>query len=470
MTDLLAAEQDQSVIVFGPQARTVACLSVPAILEWQGPVLVCTTSDELIQLTSDHRAEQNGRVWLVDPSTTVKQRIHGPGSRHAMKRYGWSPVQAIEDAPAAQRWPVARRTAQLLVQGVRTGSAAGPDATWSLAEQALAPMLLAATAEQQPIGQVADWLDRRATQEVAEILDRIGINEAVAAWDAATVLDGGLSAGAAQVLHVVLDPYRDPAVAGQTRREPALQVQPHQLLDGRANTLYVYVAPSSGERHRPLLAALVGQVIDAAMAQAAASGARRLAQPLLVVVDGTLQCTPPAVLDYLAASGGDIGIQLLCLFPGLNLLEQAFGPDQAMQTVSRHRARMALADVHDDATLNYLGSLSQFADGSVDWLRTVQDDEAVLVYGSAAPVRLTLRSWQSDERLRQRVRPATMAATGPGAVRGSGPAREPLRTRLWNRIRDRQRPEDDPLFGGYPEPPGAGGSNRGSWGQGPLRG
>jgi hypothetical protein len=305
---------------------------------------------------------------------------------------------------------------------------------------------------------VADWLDRRADREVTEVLEGTGYVEAVAAWASVGRAEPGLAADAAQVLHLVLEPYRDPMVAAQTRREPALQVQPHQLVDGRANTLYVHVSPAGGDRHRPLLAGLVSQVVDAALLLAAASGGGRLAQPLLVVIDGTLQCTPPAMLDRLASIGPAVGIQLLSLFTGLDQLEHAFGRDVAVQLASRHRGRLALAEVHDDATLDYLGSLSQWtAGGPVDVIRRLRDDQGVLLYGNLPPMHLTLRPWQRDHLLRSRVR--------PDAGELSGPAREARLKRLWGWARDQPDRQDDPRFGGYPPPPG---SDRGTWGQGPV--
>lgn len=456
---LVAADQGQAVIAFGPTGSgKTASLAVPAMLEWDGPALVCTSKPDLVHLTWDGRSDRGGQTWLFDPSATMKRPGSGPGSRHPMRRYGWSPLQALTALPREQgelelswrtrQWALARRTADMMVQASGHVSGHGDGGSGArAAAQLLAPMLLAAVASEQPMGQVADWLDRRDERAVSAALQRVGVADAVATWESARGFDGVTAAGASQVLSLTMAPYLDPGLAGLPRDDQA-QINVRHLLDGRPNTLYLYAAPDHGERFQPLLATLLSQVADAALARAASSGGGTLSPPLLVVIDGTVHCTPPAVLDQLANAGSSgAGIQVLSLFTGLLQLERAFGREQALRTADNHRARLALPALDDTPTLSYLSSLSR--DGG-SWIPALQSGEAVLLHGELPPVSLALRPWQSDESLRHRVQ----GGGGGGPATDSGRGGRRRRPRPWGRpARPQQVDADDPLLPpGTPDP------------------
>lgn len=460
---LVAADQGQAVIAFGPTGSgKTASLAVPALLEWDGPALVCTSKPDLVHLSWDGRCDRGGQAWLFDPSATMKRPGSGPGSRHPMRRYGWSPLQALTALPReggesdlslrTRQWALSRRTADMMVQasGQVSGPAGGSESGARAAAQLLAPMLLAAVATEQPMGQVADWLDRRDERAVTAALQRVGVADAVAAWENGRSFDPSTATAASQVLSLTMAPYLDPGLAGLPRDDQA-QINVRHLLDGRPNTLYLYAAPDQGQRFQPLLATLLSQAADAALARAASSGGSTLSPPLLVVIDGTVHCTPPTVLDQLANAGSSgAGIQVLSLFTGLLQLERAFGREQALRTADNHRARLALPSLDDTPTLSYLSSISR--DGG-SWIPALQGGEAVLLHGELPPLSLTLRPWQTDETLRRRVQ------TGGGGG-GGGPATDPGRRRWrsprpWERSarRPQQVDADDPLLApGTPDP------------------
>ncbi len=456
---LVAADQGQAVIAFGPTGSgKTASLAVPAILEWDGPALVCTSKPDLVHLSWDGRSDRGGQTWLFDPSATMKRPGSGPGSRHPMRRYGWSPLQALTALPRepgelelswrTRQWALARRTADMMVQasGPVGGSA---ESGARAAAQLLGPMLLAAVATEQPMGQVADWLDRRDERAVGAALRRVGVADAVTTWESGRGFDSSTAAAASQILSLTMAPYLDPGLAGLPRDDQA-QINVRHLLDGRANTLYLYAAPEHGERFQPLLATLLSQAADAALARAASSGAGTLSPPLLVVIDGTVHCTPPAVLDQLATAGSSgAGIQVLSLFTGLLQLERAFGREQALRTADNHRVRLALPALDDTPTISYLSSLGR--DGG-SWTPALQAGEGVLLHGDLPPLSLTLRPWQSDETLRRRVTGGDGAGSGPATDSGRRRLRDP---RSW--ARPRRRPQqvdaDDPLLPpGTPDP------------------
>src|SRR5207249_1880344 len=78
---LIAAEPRQSVIVMGPtQSGKTTGLAVPAILEWEGPVIATSVKNDLASDTLKWR-EKMGNVWVYDPTCST-----------ALPRATWSPL------------------------------------------------------------------------------------------------------------------------------------------------------------------------------------------------------------------------------------------------------------------------------------------------------------------------------------------------------------------------------------------
>jgi type IV secretion system protein VirD4 len=95
---LVAAEQRHSVIVIAPtQSGKTTGLAVPAVLEWQGPVLACSIKTDLLRDTLAHRARM-GEVKVFDPTEIT-----------GFPRAGWTPLGA------SHTWQDARETADRLV-------------------------------------------------------------------------------------------------------------------------------------------------------------------------------------------------------------------------------------------------------------------------------------------------------------------------------------------------------------------
>src|SRR5205823_286335 len=70
---LIAAEPRQSVIVIGPtQTGKTTGFAIPAILEWQGPVLATSVKSDLLRDTLAARTAIPGAsVWIYDPTRTT---------------------------------------------------------------------------------------------------------------------------------------------------------------------------------------------------------------------------------------------------------------------------------------------------------------------------------------------------------------------------------------------------------------
>ncbi|MGH9283437.1 MAG: type IV secretory system conjugative DNA transfer family protein, partial [Acidimicrobiales bacterium] len=89
---LLAAEPQASVAVIGPTGcGKTAGLAIPALLEWEGPVIAISVKADLLTATVDHR-RQAGTVWVYDPTRCASKQTSS-----------WSPLPACVDWDGAVR-------------------------------------------------------------------------------------------------------------------------------------------------------------------------------------------------------------------------------------------------------------------------------------------------------------------------------------------------------------------------------
>ena len=140
---LIAAERRASVLCVGPaQSGKTTGLIVPAVLEWQGPVVATSVKADVVHDT--HRARRElGDVLIFDP-TGCTNLDHTP----------WSPIAA------ARTWEGARRTAANLLGVADQGATQNNEETfWKPAgARYLAPLLLAAAHADLTMRDVLRWV------------------------------------------------------------------------------------------------------------------------------------------------------------------------------------------------------------------------------------------------------------------------------------------------------------------------
>jgi type IV secretion system protein VirD4 len=141
-------------------------VAVPAVLRHTGPAVVASVKADVLHLTLTHRRD-SGPVWVFDPTGAA-----------GMRAARWSPLSSISgygDALSAAAW---------LADSSKVESRGLEDQRFwdTLGQKLLAPMLLAAAATGRHIGDVVAWVDYRAEDEVAVILDRVGDPDAIGAW------------------------------------------------------------------------------------------------------------------------------------------------------------------------------------------------------------------------------------------------------------------------------------------------
>ena len=406
---LVAAEERQSVLVVAPtQTGKTTGLAIPAILEWQGPVLATSIKSDLVRDTLTRR-EALGEVKVFDPSAAT-----------GLPRASWTPLASCND------WDGARRAADRLAKAAQSAPRSGQDGEfWSQAgARFLAPLLLAAARSGRTIGDVSRWIDAEEHEEVLDVLEATGLeaakNAAIAVWGA----DDRLRSSLYLTASLALEAYNDPAVLACSERS---DLTSEWLLDGGCNTAYLCAPIDEQARLRPLFTTLIREVIGDLYARSSRTG-YPIDPPLLVVLDEAANIAPLPDLDQLASTGAGQGLQLVTVFQDLAQVHQRW-PGKADTIVNNHRAKLFGPGITCARTLEYLRRILGDAEvrqrsqtsaergrrsttqsstfrplAPANHLRERESGSMLLVYGNLPPALVRLRPWFRDGRLRRLVR------------------------------------------------------------------
>jgi type IV secretion system protein VirD4 len=407
---LVAAEPRQSVIVVGPvQTGKTSGFAIPALLEWQGPVVATSVKTDLLRETlAARRAISGAKVWIYDPTG-------GTGFTKAC----WNPLAACTT------WQGAQRVASWLVSAARPASAGIESAEfwYSAAARLLAPVLFGAASSGGTMAEVVRWVETQERHEVFAAIDLGKEPGAEAAFRAFTLLDDRTLSGIYATTGTVLAAFADPSVLESAFSS---DLQANKLLDGGFHTAYLCAPAHEQRRLQPLFSTLVQEIVAAAYERATEGP---LDPPLLLVLDECANIAPLRDLATLAATGAGQGIQLVSVFQDMAQINAVYGRDRAPTIVTNHRAKVILSGIADSATFEYVVRLlgdeevrqissTSGAEGrrsttkSVAYrslapanvLREMRPGHGLLVYGHLAPARIALRPWFEDRRLRELAR------------------------------------------------------------------
>jgi type IV secretion system protein VirD4 len=406
---LLAAEARQSVIVFGPtQTHKTSGLVIPALLEWEGPVLCTSVKSDVLGPTLARR-ESLGEVWVFDPVQVTDAEC---GRSRA------TPLQGIED------WPGALRVAHWLAGAAKAsaGDLRDADFWFANAEKLIAPLLLAARRCEGTMATVVAWLDEgpeACEAAVVPILADADEEEVARAFRATQNREERQRSSVYTTAETMLAGFADPRVAEETA---GADYTPQALLSG-ANTLYLVGTRTEQERVRAVFAALIQELVALVEARSTALEGP-IDPPILLLLDELANIAPIPALDELASTAAGMGIQLVSVCQDIAQLQARFGR-RAGTIVNNHRAKLAGRGISDIETLNYFTQLigsGEFEQRSVSIsnggqgrrsqtegdtyrelapahvLRQSKEASALMVYGSLPPTTVDLRPWYRERR------------------------------------------------------------------------
>ena len=243
----VSTESRHSVLVLGPtQTGKTTGLAVPAILEWDGPVLATSVKADLLADTLAWRSTL-GQTWVYDPTEAT-----------SFTSSTWSPLASC------RTWHGARKTASELAESAKVATGKGVDSAdfwFSSAAKLLAPYLFAAAVRGVGMADVVRWVDGQDRVDARQTLAACGQADALLAHDATWRRDDRTRSSIFTTAEVILSAYGDPRVAASSATSA---IRAAQLLDGGRHTLYLAAPQAEQRRLRPLLATLVAEVISAA--------------------------------------------------------------------------------------------------------------------------------------------------------------------------------------------------------------
>ncbi|MEA2199066.1 MAG: type secretion system protein VirD4 [Solirubrobacteraceae bacterium] len=412
---LLRAEDRHALVAFGPpQSGKSAGLAVPALLEWDGPAVASSIKTDLLDATLARRRAL-GPVFIFDPFALAQAPSHT-----------WSPLRG------AGTWDGAVESAWRLTSAGELDQrrVEGGDFWAVAAEQRLAPLLYAAAAGGAGMDAVVRWaygFDGRDLQQTLQLLadgaiDGAELDDARAAYDAARAFDTQADRTRASIEGTVQALLRAYRIARVARSAASCEITPAAVLDGHS-TLYLVGDAKASKLLRPIFLALLSEIVDCAYERATLRGGR-LELPLLLCLDEAGNVAPLPSLAEIASTAPSHNIQLVSIFHDLAQARSRYG-QQAETVINSHRARMLLPGVADLETLRYFSGLvgeeeardetRTIGDGgrtrsearrrrplaSPESLRQLPDGEALLLYGRLPPVKIRLRMWFADRRLRR---------------------------------------------------------------------
>jgi type IV secretion system protein VirD4 len=404
----LATEARHSLLVIGPtQSGKTSGLAVPALLGWEGPAIATSVKGDLTAATHPWRS-RSGPCWVFDP--TAASGFPLPSR--------WSPLAWCGD------WSGAQRMSSWLVDATPARAGVADAAFWyAAAAKQLAPLLLAAQRGGMGMADVVRWTNASDFEEPMRLLELFADSGAALALEACAGRDERIRSSVSPTLETVLAPFEDPVVA---RFTAGSDVELAGLFESRG-TLYLCGPSHEQQRVQGLFAALVSAAIAEAVRRASEAGGP-LDPPLLLVLDEAANIAPVRDLDTLASTGAGVGIQIVTVCQDLAQLAARYGPERSRTIANNHRAKLILSGVSDLGTLDLVSGLAgehaacehtttdDLTDGRrtrststvfrriapTAELRRIPPGEGVLVYGHLPPVRVRLRPWYLDRRLRDR--------------------------------------------------------------------
>jgi type IV secretion system protein VirD4 len=389
----IATEVAQSVVVVGPtQSGKTTSLAVPAILNWQGPVLAASVKSDLLRDTYRHRFAR-GQVWCVDPTGST-----------GMAPSQWSPLTDCG------HWPHALRVAAELSESAKAdGPSVDGDFWQATAAKMLAPLFFAAARGHKSMADVIRWVDTQEMAEVGDILEEAAVPEALHAARATWCRDDRTRSSVSTTAETILAPF------AHASARPTDWFEPERLLGGD-HTVYLCAPAHDQRRLRGYFTALTQQILSYAFTVATRAH-KALDPPLLVVLDEAAHIAPLAELDGLAATCASHGIQLVTVWQDVAQVRARYGA-RAPTVLNNHRAKLFLPGIADPDTLDYASRLIGDEEATVpsftrdprggrsttsttgprrllppEELRCLPLGRAVLVYGILPPVQLRLRQW-----------------------------------------------------------------------------
>ncbi|MGF6888035.1 hypothetical protein ABIA39_006548 [Nocardia sp. GAS34] len=332
-----------ATIISGTRTGKTMAWAIPAALDAPGPMLSTSNKPDLYVHTRLGR-ERRGRIWLCDLQGITGRRQLG----------FWVDYLARIDSMAT-----ARKLASFFATASKEPGARVDAYFDGAAQELLALYVLAAARVGGDLLHVAEWLGRDQDQTPQLILSRSGDFRAaqrITEMQSVTARQrDGVFDMARRFLNVLSDQSYAVVATPPARRRisvygdvhsgisididhdsPTHNLPKFDPLDFVTSTDSLYPLSMEGaDSAAPLMTALVGQVLEAALAVARSRTSGRLAVPLLAVLDEAANCCKLSELPNYYTYAGGHGVVLMTFLQVLEQGRQIWGEDGLNKMVAQ---------------------------------------------------------------------------------------------------------------------------------------
>ncbi|MBL1080295.1 TraM recognition domain-containing protein [Nocardia sp. 2] len=356
--------EDEGVCFGGPRTGKTASLAITALCAAPGPVIATSNKRDLHDHCRGVR-ETYGRVWVSD--------LQGRCG-HPAQPWWWDILAGLDTLPAA------RRLAGYFQAATTVPDARADNYFEGGALELLALNLLAAAVGGGDIMHAYGWLSAEDTPVPARLLEQAGQQIAAIKLRTAQGLNSrqrdGLYDMARRMLAVLSDPSWAATVMPPARKHfdgdtTALgawdpthdlpQFDPRAFVTSRDGLFLMSLeGPDSATA---LVTALVGRILDHALAVASRSPAGRLPVPLVGVLDEAANVCRLKELPYLYSHLGSQGVVLVTFLQSPAQASEVWTANQLEQLVSASNAHIYAGGVRDTKYLQ--GLCDQIGDHDV---------------------------------------------------------------------------------------------------------
>lgn len=365
----LAAPPRSSTLVVGPtQVGKTSGYVIPAILRWEGPVVVTSVKRDLVDATARWRATR-GTVTTLEPAEA--------------DGVTWNPLEGVSTfrhALASAR--------DLTLRGSEQTSS--ESAFWNaMATKLLGALFAAVATDGGDVFDVVECVARRRPHDVLANCTRPDPDVA-RVLDSMSSLDPRTFDATLATIDAMLVPWQV--------RQPLAHVR--GVLDG-AHTLYL-CAPRNDQRHyEHLFRGALRSVLDEQQRRAHHAAAARL----LVVLDEAASIAPLEDLDQIAATVSGLNVTLLSVFQDFAQMQALWG-ERAATVVNNHTHRVVLGGLADPTVANLLPAAldaqAPSTGAALEALRRVPRGRATLVSGTLPVLHTRVTPWFRQRALRSR--------------------------------------------------------------------
>ncbi len=409
--DVYVSIEDSVALEGPPRSGKGYRVLIPAILDWSGPLITTSTTNDNLTATLRMR-QRRGDVHVFDP-----QRLSG--IRHPVRI---SPIAGCENPLVATQ----RGTA--IVTGTALGTSS-TNAEWAQASGIVLSRLLHACAlAGHGVDKLFEWgSSPTLAKDAIPILADSGARAWAAGLDATLSGDEKLLSSIWFGVTSAVMPLSVPEIRDSLMPRPGDRVfDPVEFLQA-PNTLYLIGSAAGAEAMGGFLGALVDDIVEVARKEALASPNARLAHPLGLILDEIVNMFRWGNLPRIMADGGGRGICTFVVLQALSQAETSWSRAEAdtiwaaataklllggashvehlrdIETMLGHRdyRRTQRSWSSDDTRYNTSEQLERRPVMSVDEIRRMPSNTGLLAFRNVSPVLLELAGWDARRDARE---------------------------------------------------------------------